>query len=305
MTDNLAPNKPTDIQHWLRWASQALAGVATCPSQEARWLLMATLDCSASDLIINTNQILTPAQITRLNERVRACRAGQPLAYVLGHWSFYGMSLKVSPDTLVPRPETEGLVTAVLAYLEKQSNEREGAVFRVLDLGTGSGAIALAVAQSRPDTQVLATDKSLAALQIAQANGLTLGLHNVSWACMDWCEALSSSLKFDVIVSNPPYLRSDDPHLQSAIRHEPKRALVSGPSGLEDITGIALAAKIRLAPHGVLMLEHGFDQGAEAREALAVLGFEYVKTLADISGHDRIAVGYLTGRPEPGEQDNG
>lgn len=284
-------------QQWLQWAAQALSAVATDPLQEARWLLMAALDCSATELFINPDRQLTQHQSQLLAAQVARYQAGEPLAYILESWSFYGLDVCVTRDTLIPRPETEVLVAALLQHLNARLSDQHNAgsqseVLRLLDLGTGTGAIALALAEALPQAQVLATDRSLRAVQVAQKNAQRLNLTNIQWASMDWCSALSGAVKFDAIVSNPPYLCADDDHLKTSIRHEPLSALVSGPSGMEDLVQIAEAARYRLKPCGVLMMEHGYDQGLAAREVLLAHGFDSVHTLQDLAGQDRVVVGY-------------
>lgn len=282
-----------NCQQWLAWAQHALASVATDPLQEARWLLMAALDCSAADLMLNPDRLLTPPQINLLAGQVAEIQAGKPLAYVLESWSFYGLDVRVTKETLIPRPETEELVTALLNHLTKYAaSGQQDKPLQLLDLGTGSGAIALALAQALPKAEILATDRSPRALAVASANAEQLGLTQISWACMDWCAALQATPQYDAIVSNPPYLRADDPHLNTSIAHEPISALVSGPTGLEDLEEIANAAAQRLRPQGILMMEHGYDQGPAARSILQKVGFEGCHTLQDLAGQDRVVVGH-------------
>lgn len=280
-------------QQWLVWAQTALESVATDPLQEARWLLMAALECSAAELILHADKPLTESQLALLSSQITQLQSGKPLAYVLESWSFYGLDVRVTEDTLIPRPETEVLVSALLAHLaERAVLPQPSRAWQLLDLGTGSGAIALALAQALPAAQILATDRSLQALSVARANAHTLGLKHVHWACMDWCQALLAGPLYDAIVSNPPYLRADDPHLTTSIAYEPLSALVSGPTGLEALEQIARAAAERLRPEGILMMEHGYDQGASARDILRDAGFDGCHTIRDLSGQDRIVVGY-------------
>lgn len=214
-------------------------------------------------------------------------RAGEPLAYLLGFREFYGLRFAVTPDVLVPRPETEGLVQAALERLPKSPQPR------VLDLGTGSGAIAVTFARLRPDAQVVAADASPHALTLAQENAKALGATGIGWRLGNWFDALKpDEAAFDLVVSNPPYLADDDPHLADpALRHEPRMALTSGPHGMEAIELIAAAAPARLRPGGWLLLEHGATQGEAARTCLEKAGFASVQTLKDLQGLDRVSLG--------------
>jgi release factor glutamine methyltransferase len=296
--------EPVSWQTWLAAAADQLRQVSTDPMQTARWLLMAAVDCTATQLFLTPNRLLMAAEAQRLHHQIHALCEGQPLAYVLGQWSFCGLPVRVTQDTLIPRPETEGMVEAVLARLSEQAvnatggkdaSERQAlsgaAELNLLDLGTGSGAIALALAKALPRAQIYATDRSSAALRVARQNAEALALGNIQWLCMDWCTALSDRTHFDVIVSNPPYLRSDDPHLSTSIRYEPLGALVSGPSGLEAVEAIAAGASQCLRQGGQLFIEHGYDQGPSARSILTAVGFRQVETFKDLSGQDRIVFG--------------
>jgi release factor glutamine methyltransferase len=219
-------------------------------------------------------------------------RAGEPLAYLLGWREFHGRRFDVGPAVLVPRPETEGLVDATLERLAGV------AAPRVLDLGTGSGAIAVTLALERADAIVLATDASAEALAVARANAARLGASRIGFAPGDWWAALPADAPpFDAIVSNPPYIAEADPHLEDpALRHEPPAALASGPDGLDAIDTIVAGAPARLVPGGWLLLEHGRDQGPAVRARLARAGFEAVATLADLQGLDRVSLGRLPSR---------
>jgi len=214
-------------------------------------------------------------------------RAGEPLAYLLGWREFLGRRFEVGPAVLVPRPDTEVLVQAALERLPTTAP-------RVLDLGTGSGVIAISIALARPDATVLATDLSAQALGIARGNAERLGpAARITLQQGDWWTAVPAlAPAFDAIVSNPPYIAESDPHLlDPALRHEPASALVSGPTGLQAIDTIATGALSRLAEGGWLLLEHGHDQGAAVRARLARAGFVAIETLPDLAGRDRVAVG--------------
>lgn len=215
---------------------------------------------------------------TLLDRRV----AGMPIAYLTGKREFWTVSLTISEATLIPRPETELLVEKSLALL----NGREK--IKLLDLGTGSGAIACAIAQSRPNWHITACDISTEALETAQRNASELGLTNISFIQSDWFQSITED-NFDAIVSNPPYLAQDDPHLtQGDLRFEPKLALVSGPNGLESLQWIIEQSYNRLRKHGLLMLEHGFEQRLAIEKRLSSIGYQNIQCWQDAQGHDRV-----------------
>ncbi len=209
---------------------------------------------------------------------------GEPLAYLTGEKEFYGLPLRVTADTLIPRPETELMVDTLLQLQQKHPMRR------ILDLGTGSGAIALALAAKLPACQITATDSSPAALTVARENARRLGL-KVNFACGHWFAALESKTPpFSAILSNPPYIADQDPHL-TALRHEPTRALVADGDGLADLFHLIEKAPEHLQAGGWLLLEHGQDQAAAVRERLAEGGFRDIQTQQDLAGLDRISLG--------------
>ena len=211
-------------------------------------------------------------------------RAGEPVAYLVGEREFWSLTLRVTPATLVPRPDTETLVAWALA-LDLPASAR------VLDAGTGSGAIALALAAERPRWRITAVDRDPAALAVAVENGERLGRPQVRFLESDWFAGLAGEV-FDLVVANPPYLAGDDPHLAGeALAHEPRPGLVAGPSGLEDLAALAAAAPLHLAPGGWLLLEHGCEQGAAVRGQLEAAGFARVATRGDLAGLDRASGG--------------
>jgi release factor glutamine methyltransferase len=222
---------------------------------------------------------VTPAQQTQFRAECARRAAGEPLAYIEGHKEFWSLDLHVTPDVLVPRPETELLVELALQRLP------EGRL-QVADLGTGSGAIALALAHERPQWQVIAVDASAAALSVARGNAARLGLGNIRFLHGSWCEPLGD-LHCDAILSNPPYVAATDPALD-ALRHEPRSALASADDGYADLIAIATAARQRLRPGGLLLLEHGATQALRLAAALVARGYARVVCHPDLAGLARV-----------------
>jgi release factor glutamine methyltransferase len=212
-------------------------------------------------------------------------RTGEPVAYILGQQGFWNIDLEVATHTLIPRPETEMLVETALELLP-------GAIpHRLLDLGTGTGAIALSLAKDRPQWAVTAVDRVEEAVDLAERNRLRLHLDNAQVLRSHWFSAVQDK-RFDLILSNPPYIASNDPHLaEGDVRFEPSSALVSGSDGLDDLRLIVSQAPEHLEAGGWLLLEHGYDQGAAVRELLNLHGFEQIQTRRDLGDHERITFG--------------
>jgi release factor glutamine methyltransferase len=220
-------------------------------------------------------------------------QAGEPLAYILGRRGFWTLDLQVTPATLIPRAETERLVELALERLP------QGQPLQVADLGTGSGAIALAIASERPQAKVLATDASADALAVARANAQAHGLTNVDFALGSWFGPLDGR-RFALIASNPPYIACEDTHLrQGDLRFEPATALASGADGLDDIRVLIAGAPAHLLPGGRLLLEHGWNQGEAVRALMREQGFIDVDTAQDLEGRHRVTLGRI---PESGSQ---
>jgi len=252
---------------------------------EAQLLLQHVLNVNRAWLIAHENDALTSDQYVVFEALMQRRLNGEPIAYLLGERDFFGLTLKVTPDTLIPRPDTETLVEAALAKIPKDQS------FKILDLGTGTGAIALAIAKNRPHTQVTAVDFSENALKIAQENAQKLNIQNVIFLQSDWFDALAQQ-RFDVIMSNPPYIEENDAHLtQGDLRFEPKSALTSGADGLEDIRKIILNSLVFLKPQGWLMLEHGYNQAQAVQHLMADEGLIAVATIQDLGGNDRVTIG--------------
>ena len=244
-------------------------------------------------LVAHDTDPVDAATLERLNALAHRRLLGEPLAYLSGRKDFFGLTLHVDARVLVPRPDTETLVDWALEVLDEASAQAAPAqalTLRALDLGTGSGAIALALKVSRPALQVDATDYSADALAVAQINaqrlGLALRFHQGSWLA-----ALpASTARFDLIVSNPPYIAAQDPHLP-ALAHEPLQALVSGADGLDDLRQIIAQADANLQPGGWLLLEHGYDQAAAVRRLLELAGLQDVQSRKDLHGIERCSGG--------------
>ncbi len=211
--------------------------------------------------------------------------SGEPIAYIVGRREFFGLEFITTPAVLIPRPETELLVELALARIPQNQP------CKVLDLGTGSGAIAISIAKNRPLATVTAVDQSLAALAVARENAARLEVPNLRLLHSNWFSALEDEV-FDLIVSNPPYVEAADPHLlQGDVRFEPLSALASGADGLDDIRRIAAAALQHLKPGGWLLFEHGYNQGEGCREILRQQGFSAVETIRDLAGLERVSLG--------------
>lgn len=274
---------PQEIRQLLAAAAQALPGVEG--RHEAELLLLHVLGRERSWLFAHATDPVDPASGQAFAALLQRRVAGEPVAYLLGRRGFWTLELAVTPDTLIPRPETERLVELALERLP------EARPLRIADLGTGSGAIALAVASERPRAQVLATDMSAGALAVAAANARRHGLDNVAFRQGSWHAPLAGE-RFDLIASNPPYIASADPHLaRGDLRFEPASALASGQDGLDDIRAIVAGAMAHLLPGGWLLLEHGWDQGEAIRALLTDAGFVEVATEVDLEQRDRVSLG--------------
>lgn len=266
--------------------AQALAEAAALGLErlDAQLLLLQAVgrpDAGRAWLLAHDTDLLAPSTYDAFMHLCRRRVAGEPLAYIAGQKEFFGLRLAVDKRVLVPRPDTETLVEWALETLPAHCTSR------VIDLGTGSGAIALAIKKFRPDARVEAVDASGGTLEVAAANALALGL-DVGFRQASWLEACDA--QFDLIVSNPPYVREDDPHLPS-LAHEPRSALAAGPDGLDDIRVIIEQAPSHLRPGGWLLLEHGWDQAEAVRTLLMTAGFGGVASRRDIQGIQRCSGG--------------
>ena len=263
--------------------TQVLAVDATTARIEVQSLLQKVTQRPRAWLLAHAAESLPAAQQAEYVILLQRRLQGEPVAYILGEREFFGLMFQVTPVTLIPRPETELLVELTLQRIPVVQP------MRVLDLGTGSGAVALAIAHARPAAQVLACDASAAALAVAQRNAQRLGISNAAFLHSDWFAALDAQ-HFDLIVSNPPYVAAGDAHLQQGdLRFEPVCALVSGADGLHDIHHIVSHAHAHLEPGGWLLLEHGYNQAEPVREWLRAEGYRAVFTARDLAGVERVS----------------
>jgi release factor glutamine methyltransferase len=269
-----------------RLRAGASAAAAASATLDAGLLLAHTLQTTRVRLMSDAESAVEPAALGRYRTLIERRARGEPLAYLTGTREFWSLPLRVSRAVLVPRPETELLVERALAW-------RAAAEGRVVDLGTGSGAIALALARERPYWQVTATDISMEALAVARVNALQLELARIDFRHGSWFAPLAGA-RFDLIVSNPPYVAADDPALEDpSLAHEPRLALTPGVDALRCLREIAHAAPQYLEPGGWLLLEHGAAQAAAVRHELVLAGCRYVRSHRDLAGHERITEGQI------------
>ncbi len=280
MTVILKVNKT--ISYWLVYGKQLLSSISDSAKLDAQILLAFCLDKQISYLLTWPEKLLDePIEkqyLILLNRRF----LGEPIAYIVGYKEFWSLALKVSPATLIPRPDTEILVEQVLNHFGDEDN------IRCLDLGTGTGAIALAIASEKPNWQIDAVDFNQEAVNLAKSNAENLQLLQVDIFQSDWFEALSGK-KFDVIVSNPPYIDAQDENLSKGdVRFEPETALIANEQGLADIRHIAERAVNHFNAKGALFFEHGFEQGQDVRNILMSLSYEKIVTIKDLNGLERV-----------------
>lgn len=263
-------------------ALELSGGIDSYERQEAYWLLAHILNKSVLDLKLNATQVLTDEQITQYTSSLVRLKNNEPLAYIIGSQPFWTLDLDVTPDTLVPRPDTEILIETVLDL-----NLSENA--SILDLGTGTGAIALALASEKPNWNVLATDIYIPTLAVAKQNAKKHNLQHVNFMCSVWYDNLTVQ-KFDLIVSNPPYIDEKDCHL-SDLKTEPYRALVSPKHGLADLEKIISGGALWLKNDAWLVVEHGHDQKNAVQQIFKQAGFSHVRTVQDYGKNDRVTLG--------------
>ncbi len=251
------------------------------PVEDAELLLCDALALPRSQLYAFPERAVSASAAARLNDWVRRRRRGEPVAYITGRRGFWGLDLEVSADALIPRPDTETLVEAALGLTSAKAN--------VLDIGTGCGAVALALASERPAARIVATDIDPRCVSLCRRNAGRLGLA-VDTRVADGFDGICE--RFDVVVSNPPYVAAEDAHLRHGdLRFEPRLALVGGDDGLRFLARLARQAPANLAPQGWLCLEHGRDQAAEVRQLLSANGFQDIRTFPDIERRERVTIG--------------
>ncbi len=260
---------------------EGLLKLALIDPLEARILLAHALQCTRVQLVIRSKDELTPQQVTDVSALFMRRMQGEPVAYLVGEREFYGLKFEVTPDVLIPRPETELLVELAHARLPKGGS--------AIDLGTGSGAIAVSLAHARRDAKVSAADISEPALAVARRNAAGNAV-SVNFLHSDWFNAINS--QFDVIVSNPPYIAARDPHLlQGDLRFEPRGALTDGANGMMYISALIDGAPAHLKAGGWLLMEHGYDQSAATRSLLERAGWQHVQSWTDLAGIERVTGG--------------
>lgn len=266
--------------------SQAASAIdSDSPRLDAEILLAQVLGKSRSFLFAWPEHTPTTEQIRSFYQLVQRREKGEPIAYLISEQEFWSLPLHISADVLIPRPETEKLVELALQRHPKRSGH-------ILELGTGSGAISIALACERREWQLVATDLSGKALDIARSNAARHQRDNISFIEGSWYEPLPNDSRFDLIISNPPYIRASDPHLtRGDVRFEPNQALVSGESGLDDIRKIATDGSQFLRDGGWLLLEHGYNQAADVRTLFRAAGLRAVHSETDLAGHERVTLG--------------
>ncbi len=270
------------IAQSLDWANDKLAG-GDSPQLDAKLLLAHVLGQSTTYLFTWPEKTLSATEFNAFSDLIERRQHGEPIAYILGYQDFWTLHLKVSTATLIPRPETELLVEIALSKLNSSA--------KVCDLGTGTGAIALAIASERPDCHVLGLDRIGEAVELAKENAIANRVTNVSFIASDWFSRVENT-QFDLIVSNPPYVEADSPFLQEGdVRFEPDSALIADNQGIADIDKITTTTAAYLKAGGWLMFEHGFEQGAAVRNLLLINGYEHIETFKDLNGLDRVTIG--------------
>ena len=276
------------VEQVLKQAIARLSGVSDTAQLDAQLLLANVLDGSTSYFYTWPDKVVPSAHLATFDQYLVRRESGEPIAYILGEQDFWSLTLETSECTLIPRADTERLVEVALDKLSAHATPT------VLDLGTGTGAIALALAKEQPQAKVKGIDFNEAAVALAQRNAERNGIANITFTQSDWFDQIDKHERFDVIVSNPPYIDPEDIHLgQGDVRFEPLSALVAQEHGLADIRHIVSAAKPYLATRGWLLFEHGYDQGEAVRSLLVADAYQDVATFQDLGTNDRVTVGRL------------
>lgn len=280
----------TNIKQALSLGGKMLQKSSPTPHLDAEVLLCKIIKRSKTYLFTYPENTINTAQLNDFTNLINQRKEGMPIAYLVGEQEFWSLKLQVSPATLIPRCDTELLVTKTLEKIQKLNAD-----VKILEMGTGTGAISLAIASEYPDLQILATDISPATLEIAQNNAKALAIRNVKFILSDWYANIGAE-KFDFIISNPPYIEANDPHLkQGDVRFEPKNALISGSDGLESLTYIIENANEHLTKDGIILIEHGYNQRIAVANLLKINGFQDIICWQDLAGNDRVSYGLKQG----------
>lgn len=276
-----------NIEQALQHGQSLLLTSSESATLDAQVLLSHVLQCNSAHLFAWPEKNLTVQQYAQYEKLIQRRHKGLPVAHLTGYREFWSLNFKVDNSTLIPRPETETLVEFILHnYSDKKH-------LKLLDMGTGSGIIAISLAKEKPDWEIFASDISHAALNIAKSNCKQHQTNNLTFIHSNWFEMITQS-NFDIIVSNPPYIASNDPHLsQGDLRFEPQNALASGEAGMNDIEHLCLHAKPRLAKNGCLIVEHGYNQQLLVAKCFAKNGYTGVENKKDLSGHNRMTAGII------------
>lgn len=275
----------TDIQTALSTATCSLGTVSDSAALDAEVLLCQVLSKPRSHLRAWPEKPLTDQQSTHFQLLLKKRQQGQPIAYITGHKEFWSRAFKVSSSVLIPRPDTELLIELSLALIADKASPR------LIDLGTGSGIIAITLAAERPDLEIIATDISLPALKIAQQNATFHGVNNIQFVHSDWFSAVPAT-QFDLIISNPPYIAQYDPHLSEGdVRFEPEMALIAAEHGLKDISTLCQQARHYLKADATLLIEHGFDQQSAVKTLFDSFDYRNITPFTDLSNNPRVTTG--------------
>ncbi|MCP4411825.1 MAG: peptide chain release factor N(5)-glutamine methyltransferase [Gammaproteobacteria bacterium] len=285
----MSTKETISYQKWLKQAKEAFSQISESPTLDARVLLCHCLQKPLSYVLAWPERTLKAESIIHLDNLKQRRIGGEPLAYIIGEREFWSMNFEVTPAVLIPRPETELLVEWAIETIAKANHDAK-TINRILELGTGSGAIAVALAKEYPELQLYATDISETALALAGKNATRNGCEKITFLMGNWFEAVDNE-RFELIVSNPPYVAAGDPHLQEGdLPYEPIGALVAKEKGLSDIQYLISNAKKYLCNNGWLGLEHGFDQAEKVRQIMLQQGYANIQTIQDLAGTDRLSV---------------
>lgn len=276
-----------NIQQALQYGDQQLAATSPSANRDAQVLLGHVLQCNSAHLFTWPEKKLTNEQLATYQSLIRQRQHGTPVAHLTGKREFWSLNLKVNNSTLIPRPETETLIEFILTKFNTKKN------LKLIDMGTGTGAIAIALAREKPQWNIFACDISDEAIQLAALNSQQHQTDNITFIQSDWFNAIADD-DFDIIVSNPPYIANDDVHLsQGDVRFEPKRALTAGDTGMDAIEYLCLHAKQHLRNDGCLIVEHGYDQKTVVNDCFARNNYSEIEQRQDLSGHTRMTVGKM------------